>query len=754
MSLTGVLSHLYNFSDSPAGANPYGGLIQSTNGNFYCTTLEGGANGYGTIYRMTSTSIVTLLYSFEDGVDGAFPYAGLAQGSDGNFYGTAYEGGLDSVGSVFKMAANGAVTSLYGFTGGDDGGYPYAGVIQGRDGSFYGTTQEYGANGFGTVFRLATNGTLATLASFDYSNGAYPQAGVIQGLDGKLYGTTPEGGSNGYGTVFCVHTNGTLTTLFSFDSANGSDPVASLVQGTDGNLYGTTSSGGAGGQGTAFRIATNGTLTTLLWFDGLNGADPEGALVQASDGTFYGTTAQGGTGFNPSAGGGNGVIFQLTVPIFITNSITLTPAISCLPYASNISGFAVAPQGDGLSFAKVSGPAWLNVATNGVLSGTPVNSNIGVNMFVVSLTDSNGVSATTSLEISVIPDPPPAFILNPFTEPWAYVDEAYSSVIATNATDAELGDGDVLTFAKVSGPAWLNVAASGILSGVPEDTDAGTNTFVVSVANLAGASNTATLVICVDGGPSFISQNFTTPAATVGLPYSGTIATNATDPDLAVGGTLSFYKVTGPAWLNVGTDGGLSGAPSIANLGADSFLVLVVDAGGLSAVGYLGITVNTDSPPSFISNPFSGPPVTAGNAYTASIATDASDPDFGDVLTFSKLSGPAWLSVAGNGSLSGTPLSGNDGTNTFLVNVADYDGLSNNATLYIDVTPAAAIVARISQQGSNLMLSWTGGIAPYQVWMTTNANYSVWQSVGSPANATNLLVWPSNAASFYKIQGQ
>jgi uncharacterized repeat protein (TIGR03803 family) len=756
MTLAGQLSALFSFTGtSPAGANPYGSLVQGTNGNFYGTTYAGGSNAYGTTFQMTSNSFaVKFLYSFEDGLDGAFPYAGLVQSSDGNFYGTAYEGGSNSVGSVFKMATNGVVTSLYGFTGGNDGGYPYAGVIQGRDGSFYGTTYEFGANGFGTVFRLATNGTLTTLASFNYTDGGYPQAGVIQGVDGNLYGTTSEGGSNGYGTVFCVTTNGTLTNLFSLDSTNGVNPMAALVQGTDGNLYGTTSSGGAGGQGTAFRINTNGTLTTLLWFDGLNGADPEAAMVQASDGHFYGTTAQGGTGFNPSAGGGNGTIFKLTVPIFISNPIAVAPTIACLPCSSSIAGFAIAPEGDVLSFAKVSGPAWLNMATNGVLSGTPANSDIGVETFVVSLTDSNGVSASTSLTISVIPDPPPAFLLSPFAEPWAYVDETYSGSIATNATDPELGDGDILTFAKVSGPAWLNVATDGVLSGVPEDTNAGTNTFIVSVTNLAGASNTATLLIYVDGGPSFLSQNFTTPAATVGLPYSCTIATNATDPDLNAGGTLTFYKVTGPGWLNVAANGGLSGTPSIANLGVNNFMVLVIDPGDLSAVGNLGITVNTDSPPSFTSNLITGPPVTAGIPYAASIASDTSDPDFGDVLTFSKVSGPAWLSVAGNGSLSGTPFSVNDGTNTFVVNVADYDGLSNSATLYIDVTPASAIVTHISYEGSNLLLSWTGGIAPYQVLMMTNLNGSVWQNIGSRTNATNLLLLPSNAAAFYHIQGQ
>jgi uncharacterized repeat protein (TIGR03803 family) len=187
----------------------------------------------------------------------------------------------------------------------------------------YGTTYEFGSGGFGTVFCLATNGTLTTLVSFDQTNGTFPQAGVIQGADGNLYGATLAGGSNNDGTIFCLTTNGSLTTLFSFAETNGSEPAASLVQGSDGNLYGTTSMGGAGGQGTVFRITANGALTTLAWFDGLNGADPEAPMIQASDGNFYGTTAQGGTGFNPSAGGGNGTIFRVTVPLGI--SVRISP---------------------------------------------------------------------------------------------------------------------------------------------------------------------------------------------------------------------------------------------------------------------------------------------------------------------------------------------------------------------------------------------------------------------------------------------
>jgi hypothetical protein len=385
-------------------------------------------------------------------------------------------------------------------------------------------------------------------------------------------------------------------------------------------------------------------------------------MVQASDGNFYGTTAQGGTGFNPTAGGGNGAIFRLTVPIFVSNSITLASAIAPLPYFSNLSGLAIAPQGDSLIFAKVSGPAWLEVKPRGIITGTPANTDIGTNIFVVSLTDSNGVSATATLIISVIPDPPPAFVVNPITEGWANVDEAYSGNIATNATDPELGDCDVLSFAKISGPAWLNVAADGTLSGTPTDVDAGTNIFVVSVSNLGGASNTATLWIYVNSGPSFVQHNFATPAGSVGANYSGTIATNATDADLSAGDILSFYKITGPAWLNMAPNGGLSGVPSSNNLGANTFLVLVVDSGGLADTGNLNVTVNAMA--------------------------------------------------------------------------------------------AAPITVQISQQGSNVVLSWSGGSAPYQVKTTTDLNNPVWQNLGGPAIATNLVLSPSNVSSYYQIEGQ
>ena len=752
LTLAGANTTLYSFTGENDGANPYGRLVQAANGNFYGTTFQAGSNGYGTSFRMTAGGSVAPLYSFTGGTDGGDPYSGLIQGLDGNFYGTAFEGGADSFGAVFKMTTNGVVTGLYEFTGGNDGAYPYAGLVQGTDGNFYGTTLEGGAFGYGTVFRLNTNGTLTTLVSFNYTNGGYPQGGVIQGADGNFYGTTYEGGTNGYGIVFSLTTNGTLTTLFSFSSTNGANPASALLQANDGNFYGTTSSGGLGGQGSVFKLTTNGVLTTLLWFDGFNGANPQGTLIQATNGCFYGTTPFGGLGFNPSARGGYGTVFQVIVPVFITNSFTAAPAIGNLPYSATIAGAAIAPSGDPLSFAKASGPAWLVVATNGVLSGTPANSDLGTNIFVVSLTDSNGVSASATLKIAVNQDPPPSFVLSPFTEPWANVDEGYSGTIATNAYDLELPNGDVLTFAKVSGPAWLTVAADGTLSGTPQGTDGGTNTFVVSVANLGGLSNTATMFLYVNSPPYFTSPNFTKPAATVGLPYSGTIATNATDPDLGAGDVLTFYKVTGPAWLNVATNGVLSGTPASSDVGTGNYLMLVVDSGGLAGVGTLSLTVNTDRPPVFASNPFTEPHANAGQAYSGTIATNVSDPNFGDLITLAKVGGPAWLNVAPNGLLSGTPAASDAGTNSFVISATDLEGVSSQATMFITV--AGPIYLEISSSSGQVALSWTGGYPPYQVQMGTNLVNTAWGNFGAATNSTNLVLTPSNSAAYFRVQGQ
>jgi uncharacterized repeat protein (TIGR03803 family) len=180
--------------------------------------------------------VVTGLYSFQDRTNGANPFAELVQGRDGFFYGTTPTSRTNNGdGTVFKISPNGALTTLYSVTGGNDGGTPYAGLVQGRDGNFYGTTWAGGTNGYGTVFRIGINGALTSLYSFTGGNdSAALPAGLVQGRDGYLYGTI--GGPHvfgvvSYGNVFRISTNGALTTLYSFTCGNdGAFPYAGLVQ--------------------------------------------------------------------------------------------------------------------------------------------------------------------------------------------------------------------------------------------------------------------------------------------------------------------------------------------------------------------------------------------------------------------------------------------------------------------------------------------------------------------------------------------
>ena len=300
---TGSLTTLHSFSGFPGdGAVPFAGLVQGSDGNFYGTTASGGAFIQGTVFRMTPSGAITVLHSFNSFFsEGAVPLAGLVQGGDGNFYGTTAFGGAHFKGTVFKIDATGSLTTLHSFSGSPgEGANPIAALVQGSDGNFYGTTASGGEHFQGTVFRITPAGGITVLHSFSGypSEGGVPFAGLVQGSDGNFYGTTALGGAHFKGTVFKIDATGSLTTLHSFSGSpnDGANPVAGLVQGSDGNFYGTTAFGGAHFKGTVFNIDATGSLTTLHSFSGSpgEGAVPFAGLVQGSDGNFYSTTALGG----------------------------------------------------------------------------------------------------------------------------------------------------------------------------------------------------------------------------------------------------------------------------------------------------------------------------------------------------------------------------------------------------------------------------------------------------------------------------
>ena len=296
-----ALIPLYSFTGGNDGANPLAGLVQASDGNLYGTASAGGPINSGTIFRITASGVLTPLYSFTNGNDGATPIAGLMQASDGNLYGTASAGGANGFGTIFRITTNDVFTPLYSFTNGNDGATPYAGLVQASDGNLYGTAIGGGTNDCGTIFRITTSGVFTPLYSFTFGNdGGGPEAGLVQASDGNLYGTAYLGGTNGFfGTIFRITTNSVFTPLYSFSNGNdGAYPVAGLVQASDGNLYGTAEDGGTIGDGTIFRITTNGVFTSLYSFTyGNDGANPTTALVQASNGNLYGTTIFAG-GFN------------------------------------------------------------------------------------------------------------------------------------------------------------------------------------------------------------------------------------------------------------------------------------------------------------------------------------------------------------------------------------------------------------------------------------------------------------------------
>lgn len=202
---------------------------------------------------------------------GTHPGAGLVSGKDGAFYGTTQHGGDFAEGTVFKVSPSGTLTTLHSFSG-PDGAIPNSCLVQGADGAFYGTTMTGGTvgetQGYGTIYRITASGMLTTLYRFTGADGRGPQ-GLAPGTDGVLYGTASGDAATCWGTVFRVTTGGAWSVLHTFKGADGQTPLACLVQGADGSFYGTTWAGGQAGYGTIFKITPGGKFTSPHSFHGL-----------------------------------------------------------------------------------------------------------------------------------------------------------------------------------------------------------------------------------------------------------------------------------------------------------------------------------------------------------------------------------------------------------------------------------------------------------------------------------------------------
>ena len=296
---------LYSFAGGLDGVAPFAPLLCNADGSVYGTTSSGGASGAGTIFRVDRSGHKATLYSFTGGTDGGYPYYGLVQDWAGSLYGTTVAGGSYGQGVVFKLDRRGHETVLYSFTGGADGGSPNN-IIRDWAGNIYGTTYSGGTSNAGVVFKLDRRGNETVLYSFTGgADGAYPFYGVVEDLWGNLYGTTANGGASGAGVVFKVDPMGNETVLYSFTGgADGGYPSAGVSLDFSGNLYGT-SAAGANGCGVAFKVDPHGNESVLYTFTcSTDGAYPNAGLVFDWEGNLYGDTAGGGNA-------GFGAVFKL-----------------------------------------------------------------------------------------------------------------------------------------------------------------------------------------------------------------------------------------------------------------------------------------------------------------------------------------------------------------------------------------------------------------------------------------------------------
>ncbi len=316
-STTGNFSIVHNFT-YPEGGYNYCGLVQAPNGNFYGMCSYGGSNGIGTIYKCTPSGVLTVLHNFTGGSsDGQTPYSILAlSASSSSMYGMTLYGGTSNIGGLFKCDTAGNFSFLHSFTGNPDGSYPYSNLVMATNDTLYGTTEAGGLNNEGTLFRCDTNGSLAVIHSFSWSDGAYPYGGInlIDAGNDTLYGIAYDGGLHGAGVIYKSSYSGNESVIYNFQGGNNDGAYSYGGIFLDNNTFwGMTEYGGTNNNGVIYKCSTLGNESVLYNYGGSNiGGVAANGLTQANDGNMYGVSEYGGQH-------GTGSVYRVTPAGVVTN---------------------------------------------------------------------------------------------------------------------------------------------------------------------------------------------------------------------------------------------------------------------------------------------------------------------------------------------------------------------------------------------------------------------------------------------------